>query len=116
VLLNVYNGIIAFFISKDKLWAWLMDCHCLVMLIAYYCLVYDRDAAAQMISNKQRSEMRKTASLSGPLSLPTRASANSLSAPIRSSGGTSVHLIITAMFIGLTTTVHRIYTLAVWHC
>jgi len=30
--------------------------------------------------------MRKTASLSGPLSLPTRASANSLSAPIRSSG------------------------------
>ncbi|OEL22243.1 Serine/threonine-protein kinase fray2 [Dichanthelium oligosanthes] len=45
-----------------------------------------RDAAVQMISDKQRSEMRKTASLSGPLSLPTRASANSLSAPIRSSG------------------------------
>jgi len=57
------------------------------MLGAYYCLVYDRDAAVQMISDKQRSEMRKTASLSGPLSLPTRASANSLSAPIRSSGG-----------------------------
>ncbi|XP_066380517.1 serine/threonine-protein kinase BLUS1-like, partial [Miscanthus floridulus] len=48
---------------------------------------FERDAAVQMISDKQRSEMRKTASLSGPLSLPTRASANSLSAPIRSSGG-----------------------------
>ncbi|XP_062204953.1 serine/threonine-protein kinase BLUS1-like isoform X1 [Phragmites australis] len=47
----------------------------------------DRDAAVQMISHKQRSDMRKTANLSGPLSLPTRASANSLSAPIRSSGG-----------------------------
>ena len=40
--------------------------------------------------------MRKTASLSGPLSLPTRASANSLSAPIRSSGGMRIYLIITA--------------------
>jgi len=48
---------------------------------------FERDASVQMISDKQRSEMRKTASLSGPLSLPTRASANSLSAPIRSSGG-----------------------------
>ncbi|CAD6205574.1 unnamed protein product [Miscanthus lutarioriparius] len=48
---------------------------------------FERDAAVQMISDKQRSEKRKTASLSGPLSLPTRASANSLSAPIRSSGG-----------------------------
>ncbi|KAG2536971.1 serine/threonine-protein kinase BLUS1-like isoform X2 [Panicum virgatum] len=47
---------------------------------------FERDAAVQMISDKQRSDMRKTASLSGPLSLPTRASANSLSAPIRSSG------------------------------
>ncbi|RCV42120.1 hypothetical protein SEVIR_9G189600v4 [Setaria viridis] len=47
---------------------------------------FERDVAVQMISDKQRSDMRKTASLSGPLSLPTRASANSLSAPIRSSG------------------------------
>ncbi|PUZ38265.1 hypothetical protein GQ55_9G182600 [Panicum hallii var. hallii] len=51
---------------------------------------FERDAAVQMISEKQRSDMRKTASLSGPLSLPTRASANSLSAPIRSSGDSSV--------------------------
>ncbi|ONM05069.1 Protein kinase superfamily protein [Zea mays] len=51
------------------------------------CLAYDRDAVVQTIPEKQRSEARKTASLSGPLSLPTRASANSLSAPIRSSGG-----------------------------
>ncbi|CAN6323488.1 unnamed protein product [Urochloa humidicola] len=47
---------------------------------------FERDVAVQMIYDKQRSDMRKTASLSGPLSLPTRASANSLSAPIRSSG------------------------------
>uniref|UniRef100_A0A0A9CFU8 Protein kinase superfamily protein n=1 Tax=Arundo donax TaxID=35708 RepID=A0A0A9CFU8_ARUDO len=47
---------------------------------------FERDAAVQMMSGKQRSD-RKTANLSGPLSLPTRASANSLSAPIRSSGG-----------------------------
>ncbi|XP_008677274.1 uncharacterized isoform X1 [Zea mays] len=48
---------------------------------------FERDAVVQTIPEKQRSEARKTASLSGPLSLPTRASANSLSAPIRSSGG-----------------------------
>ncbi|XP_062200585.1 uncharacterized protein LOC133903294 [Phragmites australis] len=48
---------------------------------------FERDAAVQMISDKQRSDTRKTSNLSGPLSLPTRASANSLSAPIRSSGG-----------------------------
>ena len=59
-------------------------------------MAYDRDAVVQTIPDKQRSEARKTASLSGPLSLPTRASANSLSAPIRSSGGMMVHLIITA--------------------
>ncbi|KAL6905201.1 hypothetical protein ACP4OV_002802 [Aristida adscensionis] len=47
---------------------------------------FERDAAIQMISDKQRSDSRKT-NLSGPLSLPTRASANSLSAPLRSSGG-----------------------------
>lgn len=32
-------------------------------------------------------EVRRTPSFSGPLMLPTRASANSLSAPIKSSGG-----------------------------
>ena len=92
----MYIMVIIAFLFPKKLWAWLMDCHYLVMLSAYYCLVYDRDAAVQKISDKQRSEKRKTASLSGPLSLPTRASANSLSAPIRSSGGMSIHLIITA--------------------
>uniref|UniRef100_A0A804LXF4 Protein kinase superfamily protein n=1 Tax=Zea mays TaxID=4577 RepID=A0A804LXF4_MAIZE len=50
---------------------------------------FERDAVVQTIPEKQRSEARKTASLSGPLSLPTRASANSLSAPIRSSGDSS---------------------------
>jgi len=92
----MYIMVIIAFLFPKKLWAWLMDCHYLVMLSAYYCLVYDRDAAVQKISDKQRSEKRKTASLSGPLSLPTRASANSLSAPIRSSGGMIIHLIITA--------------------
>lgn len=90
MLLNVYNGIIAFLFPKKTLGMVKWTANNLVMLSAYYCLVYDRDAAVQMISEKQRSEIRKTSSLSGPLSLPTRASANSLSAPIRSSGGMSV--------------------------
>jgi hypothetical protein len=59
---------------------------------------HDRDAPVQMISDKQRSDMRKN-NLSGPLSLPTRASANSYSAPIRSSGGISTYLLITAIFL-----------------
>ncbi|KAK3156930.1 hypothetical protein QOZ80_2AG0113930 [Eleusine coracana subsp. coracana] len=48
---------------------------------------FERDASVQMISDKQRSDTRKTQNLSGPLSLPTRASANSYSAPMRSPGG-----------------------------
>uniref|UniRef100_A0A0D9XLL5 Protein kinase domain-containing protein n=1 Tax=Leersia perrieri TaxID=77586 RepID=A0A0D9XLL5_9ORYZ len=47
----------------------------------------ERDATVQLASDKHRTETRRAANLSGPLSLPTRASANSLSAPIRSSGG-----------------------------
>uniref|UniRef100_A0A0E0BCR7 Protein kinase domain-containing protein n=1 Tax=Oryza glumipatula TaxID=40148 RepID=A0A0E0BCR7_9ORYZ len=47
----------------------------------------ERDATVQLASDKLRTETRRATNLSGPLSLPTRASANSLSAPIRSSGG-----------------------------
>ncbi|KAG8092293.1 hypothetical protein GUJ93_ZPchr0012g21757 [Zizania palustris] len=47
----------------------------------------ERDTTVQLASDKHRTETRRTTNLSGPLSLPTRASANSLSAPIRSSGG-----------------------------
>ncbi|XP_006661962.1 STE20/SPS1-related proline-alanine-rich protein kinase isoform X2 [Oryza brachyantha] len=47
----------------------------------------ERDATTQLASEKHRTETRRASNLSGPLSLPTRASANSLSAPIRSSGG-----------------------------
>ncbi|KAG8084126.1 hypothetical protein GUJ93_ZPchr0010g8755 [Zizania palustris] len=47
----------------------------------------ERDATVQLASEKHRTETRRATNLSGPLSLPTRASANSLSAPIRSSGG-----------------------------
>ncbi|KAF0930459.1 hypothetical protein E2562_032888 [Oryza meyeriana var. granulata] len=47
----------------------------------------ERDATVQLVSDKHRTETRRATNLSGPLSLPTRASANSLSAPIRSSGG-----------------------------
>ena len=36
---------------------------------------------------KAKCEVRRTPSFSGPLMLPNRASANSLSAPIKSSGG-----------------------------
>ncbi|TVU48635.1 hypothetical protein EJB05_08276 [Eragrostis curvula] len=43
--------------------------------------------AGQMVYDKQKNGTGRTNNLSGPLSLPTRASANSLSAPIRSSTG-----------------------------
>lgn len=49
--------------------------------------IIDMDAGGQLVSDKQKNDTRRTNNLSGPLSLPTRASANSLSAPIRSSGG-----------------------------
>ncbi|CAM0956454.1 unnamed protein product [Alopecurus aequalis] len=49
--------------------------------------IFERDAPAPILSDKPGNDTRRAANLSGPLSLPTRASANSLSAPIRSSGG-----------------------------
>ncbi|CAN6314302.1 unnamed protein product [Urochloa humidicola] len=49
--------------------------------------IVERDAGGQSVSDKQKNGTRRTNNLSGPLSLPTRASANSLSAPIRSSAG-----------------------------
>ncbi|KAF8780372.1 hypothetical protein HU200_001484 [Digitaria exilis] len=49
--------------------------------------IVERDVGAQSVSDKQKNGTRRTNNLSGPLSLPTRASANSLSAPIRSSAG-----------------------------
>jgi hypothetical protein len=48
---------------------------------------HDRDPG-QLFSDKQKNGPGRTNNLSGPLSLPTRASANSQSAPIRSSAGT----------------------------
>ncbi|VAI11863.1 unnamed protein product [Triticum turgidum subsp. durum] len=48
--------------------------------------IIDKDAGARS-PNKQKSDTGRIDDLSGPLSLSTRASANSLSAPIRSSGG-----------------------------
>ncbi|XP_050121858.1 serine/threonine-protein kinase BLUS1-like isoform X2 [Malus sylvestris] len=41
----------------------------------------------KLIIDKGKCEVRRTPSFSGPLMLPNRASANSLSAPIKSSGG-----------------------------
>ncbi|XP_044983348.1 germinal center kinase 1-like isoform X1 [Hordeum vulgare subsp. vulgare] len=49
--------------------------------------IIDKDAGGRSLSNKQKSDTGRIDDLSGPLSLSTRASANSLSAPIRSSGG-----------------------------
>ncbi|KAH7659589.1 Non-specific serine/threonine protein kinase protein [Dioscorea alata] len=46
---------------------------------------FDNDI--QLATDKKRRDVRKSPNLSGPLMLPNRASANSLSAPIRSSGG-----------------------------
>ncbi|KAL6986477.1 non-specific serine,threonine protein kinase [Sarracenia purpurea var. burkii] len=42
---------------------------------------------SQSLTEKPKQEMQKAPSFSGPLMLPNRASANSLSAPIKSSGG-----------------------------
>jgi len=41
----------------------------------------------QLSSEKSNRDIRRAPSFSGPLMLPNRASANSLSAPIKSSGG-----------------------------
>ena len=40
---------------------------------------HGRDAGVQSVSDKQKNGTRRANNLSGPLSLPTRASANSLS-------------------------------------
>lgn len=50
---------------------------------------FESDSA--LASDKQKRDVRKGPNLSGPLMLPTRASANSLSAPIRSSGGYRIY-------------------------
>ncbi|KAE9619100.1 putative protein kinase STE-STE20-Fray family [Lupinus albus] len=42
---------------------------------------------SQLLGEKSNRELRKNPNLSGPLMLPKRASSNSLSAPIKSSGG-----------------------------
>jgi len=47
----------------------------------------DKNAGGQSVANKKKNDTGRIDDLSGPLSLSTRASANSLSAPIRSSGG-----------------------------
>lgn len=45
------------------------------------------DIEIQPSTEKANREVKRAPSFSGPLMLPTRASANSLSAPIKSSGG-----------------------------
>jgi len=47
----------------------------------------DKNTGGQLVANKKKNDTGRIDDLSGPLSLSTRASANSLSAPIRSSGG-----------------------------
>lgn len=50
-------------------------------------LIIRRENGNQPTSETANREVRRTPSFSGPLMLPNRASANSLSAPIKSSGG-----------------------------
>ena len=50
-------------------------------------LIIRSENETQPITEKANREVRRAPSFSGPLMLPTRASANSLSAPIKSSGG-----------------------------
>lgn len=48
----------------------------------------------QPTAERATREIRKAPSFSGPLILPNRASANSFSAPIKSSGGTKIHFVL----------------------
>lgn len=65
------------------------------------CLLVNRfENESQPTAERATREVRKGPSLSGPLMLPNRASANSLSAPIKSSGGTNILL-----FLMITTTI-----------
>lgn len=52
----------------------------------------------QLPGEKINRDMRRAPSFSGPLMLPNRASANSLSAPIKSSGGISIIICIVSYF------------------
>ncbi|KAL6660271.1 hypothetical protein ACP70R_002393 [Stipagrostis hirtigluma subsp. patula] len=62
--------------------------------------IVERGAGGQLVPDKQKNGTRRTNNLSGPLSLPTRASANSLSAPIRSSAGRYDILSAVAGYVG----------------
>ena len=53
------------------------------------CARFEGDNQPQ--AEKYKHDARKATNLSGPLMLPNRASANSLSAPIRSSGGNGTY-------------------------
>ena len=66
----------------------------------------------QSTAEKSNRGTRRATSFSGPLMLPTRASANSLSAPIKSSGG-DVHLIL--VFIFLEQAIHHFLVFAYIH-
>ncbi|KAL0409212.1 UNVERIFIED_CONTAM: Serine/threonine-protein kinase fray2 [Sesamum radiatum] len=52
---------------------------------------------------ERAQQVRRAPSFSGPLNLPNRASANSLSAPIKSSGGYSIIYSFSTKFSGITT-------------
>lgn len=55
--------------------------------MAHVKLITRSENEIQPCTEKAFREVRRTPSLSGPLMLPNRASANSLSAPIKSTGG-----------------------------
>lgn len=58
-----------------------------------------RGMMEQSASEKGKRDVRKVPSFSGPLMLPNRASANSLSAPIRSSGGIKISRFMEEQYI-----------------
>lgn len=67
-----------------------------VIFLPSYCMSWMRnlispvvgfDSDIQPATDKYKHDGRKAQNFSGPLMLPNRASANSLSAPMRSSGG-----------------------------
>uniref|UniRef100_A0A6V7QV31 Protein kinase domain-containing protein n=1 Tax=Ananas comosus var. bracteatus TaxID=296719 RepID=A0A6V7QV31_ANACO len=66
----------------------LIAVHVCPLVIAPWLIEDDMsEVETQPVGEKYKRDVRRTTNFSGPLVLPNRASANSLSAPIRSSGG-----------------------------
>lgn len=89
---------------------WCVNCedkwieHVDLLLLSLYSFTWSSfytryDNENQSAADKSTRDVRRVPSFSGPLMLPNRASANSLSAPIKSSSGTIFWRIMTSLFL-----------------